>query len=57
VSSHVGHETGSPDRIELTVVVLTRRAIDETGPPAVCDDILAAATAGATSTAAGDSGA
>jgi CubicO group peptidase (beta-lactamase class C family) len=28
----------------LTVVVLTQRAADETGMPAVCDDVLAAAT-------------
>jgi CubicO group peptidase (beta-lactamase class C family) len=33
-----------PDR-DLTVVVLTQRAIDETGLPAVCDDVLAAARA------------
>jgi CubicO group peptidase (beta-lactamase class C family) len=30
---------------DLTVVVLTQRAIDETGLPAVCDDVLAAARA------------
>ncbi len=30
---------------DLTVVVLTQRAADETGMPAVCDDVLAAATA------------
>jgi CubicO group peptidase (beta-lactamase class C family) len=42
---------------DLTVVVLTQRAIDETGPPAVCDDVLAAARAGATSTVSGGSGA
>ncbi len=30
----------------LTVVVLTQRAADETGMPAVCDDVLAAARAG-----------
>jgi CubicO group peptidase (beta-lactamase class C family) len=28
---------------DLTVVVLTQRAVDETGPPAVCEDVLAAA--------------
>jgi hypothetical protein len=28
---------------DLTVVVLTQRAADETGMPAVCDDVLAAA--------------
>jgi CubicO group peptidase (beta-lactamase class C family) len=28
---------------DLTVVVLTHRAVDETGMPAVCDDVLAAA--------------
>jgi CubicO group peptidase (beta-lactamase class C family) len=33
-----------PDR-DLTVVVLTQRAVDETGLPAVCDDVLAAARA------------
>jgi CubicO group peptidase (beta-lactamase class C family) len=32
---------------DLTVVVLTQRAADETGMPAVCDDVLAAAQAGA----------
>jgi CubicO group peptidase (beta-lactamase class C family) len=32
-----------PDR-DLTVVVLTQRFWDETGPPAVCDAVLAAAT-------------
>jgi CubicO group peptidase (beta-lactamase class C family) len=32
---------------DLTVVVLTQRAADETGMPAVCDDVLAAARAGA----------
>jgi CubicO group peptidase (beta-lactamase class C family) len=31
---------------DLTVVVLTQRAADETGMPAVCDDVLSAATAG-----------
>src|SRR6476646_10037294 len=31
-----------PDQ-DLTVVVLTQRAFDETGPPAVCDEILTAA--------------
>jgi CubicO group peptidase (beta-lactamase class C family) len=31
-----------PDR-DLTVVVLTQRAADETGMPAVCDEVLAAA--------------
>ena len=30
---------------DLTVVVLTQRAVDETGLPAVCDDVLAAARA------------
>jgi CubicO group peptidase (beta-lactamase class C family) len=30
-----------PDR-DLTVVVLTQRAIDETGPPAVCDQVRTA---------------
>jgi CubicO group peptidase (beta-lactamase class C family) len=30
---------------DLTVVVLTQRAADETGMPAVCDDVLAAARA------------
>jgi CubicO group peptidase (beta-lactamase class C family) len=30
---------------DLTVVVLTQRAADQTGMPAVCDDVLAAATA------------
>jgi CubicO group peptidase (beta-lactamase class C family) len=30
---------------DLTVVVLTQRAADETGMPAVCDDVLSAATA------------
>jgi CubicO group peptidase (beta-lactamase class C family) len=33
-----------PDR-DLTVVVLTQRAVNETGLPAVCDDVLAAARA------------
>lgn len=28
---------------DLTVVVMTQRAWDETGPPAVCDDVLTAA--------------
>jgi CubicO group peptidase (beta-lactamase class C family) len=28
---------------DLTVVVLTQRAVDETGPPAVCEEVLAAA--------------
>jgi hypothetical protein len=28
---------------DLTVVVLTQRAADETGMPAVCDGVLAAA--------------
>ncbi len=32
---------------DLTVVVLTQRAADETGLPAVCDDVLAAAYAAA----------
>jgi CubicO group peptidase (beta-lactamase class C family) len=32
---------------DLTVVVLTQRAANETGMPAVCDDVLAAARAGA----------
>jgi CubicO group peptidase (beta-lactamase class C family) len=32
---------------DLTVVVLTQRATDETGMPAVCDDVLAAARAAA----------
>lgn len=32
---------------DLTVVVLTQRAADETGMPAVCDDVLAAARAAA----------
>ncbi len=31
--------------LDLTVVVLTQRQFDETGPPAVCGDVLAAATA------------
>jgi CubicO group peptidase (beta-lactamase class C family) len=31
---------------DLTVVVLTQRAADETGMPAVCDEVLAAARAG-----------
>ncbi len=30
---------------DLVVVVLTQRANDETGPPAVCDEVLSAATA------------
>ena len=30
--------------LDLTVVVLTQRAWDETGPPAVCADVLHAAT-------------
>jgi hypothetical protein len=30
---------------DLTVVVLTQRTADETGMPAVCDDVLAAAGA------------
>jgi len=30
---------------DLTVVVLTQRAADETGMPAVCDDALSAARA------------
>jgi CubicO group peptidase (beta-lactamase class C family) len=30
---------------DLTVVVLTQRAVDETGMPAVCDDVLTAARA------------
>ena len=34
-----------PDQ-DLTVVVLTQRAVDETGMPAVCDDVLAAARSG-----------
>jgi CubicO group peptidase (beta-lactamase class C family) len=34
-----------PDR-DLTVVVLTQRAADETGMPAVCDDVLAAVSLG-----------
>jgi len=32
---------------DLTVVVLTQRAADETGMPAVCDDVLAAASTAA----------
>src|SRR5438132_14156351 len=32
---------------DLTVVVLTRRAADETGLPAVCDEVLSAARAAA----------
>jgi CubicO group peptidase (beta-lactamase class C family) len=32
-----------PDR-DLTVVVLTQRAVDETGLPAVCDEVLSWAT-------------
>jgi hypothetical protein len=28
---------------DLTVVVLTQRAVDETGMPAVCDEVLSAA--------------
>jgi CubicO group peptidase (beta-lactamase class C family) len=35
-----------PDQ-DLTVVVLTQRAADETGLPAVCDEVLAAARAAA----------
>jgi CubicO group peptidase (beta-lactamase class C family) len=31
---------------DLTVVVLTQRAFDEHGPPAICGDVLAAARAG-----------
>jgi hypothetical protein len=31
----------------LTVVVLTQRATDETGPPAVCDAVLSAALSAA----------
>jgi hypothetical protein len=31
---------------DLTVVVLTQRAAEETGLPAVCDDVLAALNAG-----------
>jgi CubicO group peptidase (beta-lactamase class C family) len=31
---------------DLTVVVLTQRAADETGMPAICDDVLTAARAG-----------
>jgi hypothetical protein len=30
----------------MTVVVLTQRAVDETGMPAVCDEVLAAARSG-----------
>jgi CubicO group peptidase (beta-lactamase class C family) len=30
---------------DLTVVVLTQRAVDETGMPAVCDDVLSASRA------------
>jgi CubicO group peptidase (beta-lactamase class C family) len=30
---------------DLTVVVLTQRAADETGMPAVCDEVLAAVSA------------
>ncbi len=29
---------------DLTIVVLTQRATDETGPPMVCDEVLTAAT-------------
>lgn len=32
---------------DLTVVVLTQRAVDETGPPAVCEEVLTAARAAA----------
>ena len=32
---------------DLTVVVLTQRAVDQTGMPGVCDDVLAAARGGA----------
>ena len=35
--------TNVPDR-DLTVVVLTQRAADETGLPAVCEEVLGAAT-------------
>jgi CubicO group peptidase (beta-lactamase class C family) len=31
---------------DLTVVVLTQRAADETGMPAVCDDVLSVARSG-----------
>ena len=34
-----------PDQ-DLTVVVLTQRAVDETGMPAVCEEVLAAARSG-----------
>jgi CubicO group peptidase (beta-lactamase class C family) len=34
-------------RQDLTVVVLTQRANDETGPPSVCDEVLTAATSAA----------
>ncbi len=37
--------TNVPDR-DLTAVVLTQRAVDETGMPAVCDEVLAAARSG-----------
>ena len=37
--------TNVPDQ-DLTVVVLTQRAADETGMPAVCDEVLAAARSG-----------
>ena len=30
---------------DLTVVILTQRSADDTGMPAVCDDVLAAARA------------
>ena len=32
-------------KLDLTVVVLTQRQFDETGPPAVCDQVLQAAKA------------
>jgi hypothetical protein len=35
----------SPAGQDLTVVVLTQREFDETGPPAVCTDVLAAVPA------------
>jgi hypothetical protein len=46
---HLGGRPGTawsngPAR-DLTVVVLTQRAADETGMPAVCDEVLAAARA------------
>ena len=36
---------GGPVLRQATVVVLSQRAADETGMPAVCDEVLAAASA------------